>query len=144
MPIDCKAALYFVLSVYIIHSSTCGSVKPGVIADRNLVRALRDQREGKKRHEYSEFGQLQKQTRLFFFLMKRLKDCVALLSRNSKMKVEKKLFLQTLVDVGCHKALKLCYLETFLTYCCFCLWIKTIPLAQEKQILGSECFTTLS
>lgn len=48
-------------------------------------------------------------------------DCVALLSRNNKMKAEKKLFLQTLIDVRYHKALKFCCLETFLTYCCFCL-----------------------
>lgn len=48
-------------------------------------------------------------------------DCVALPSRNNKMKVEKKLFLQTLIDARYHKALKFCCLETFLAYCCFCL-----------------------
>lgn len=87
MPIDYKSALYFVLSVYIIQSSTCCSAKPGVIAEWEFGKSFRKMKEGEKKPMKIQ-NLASDKSKLELFSV----DCVALLSRNNKTKVEKKLF----------------------------------------------------
>lgn len=86
MPNDYKAALYFVLSVYITRSSSHGSAKPGVIAEWEFGKSFR-QIKGRGKKDMNIQNLASDKSKLEHFSV----DCIALLSGNNKIKVKKNL-----------------------------------------------------